>query len=239
MSNEYDREVRQFCAPAIAAEVLAPPADLTISTQPSPSFLIPGGTVSPESILKLRRIGVFSNFADGLVFKNPEEYLTPVVRLYGVLTPSPVVYTGAYTSTAGSKVIAGDFTGVPASSVIRFVPSAAALPTVYQIASLPGTGANVTVVGYVPAGTGTYTVMTATVAGEVYRQYGIRTLNVLEEVNEVLDPGVNALEDAEDVVLFCQLNETGTDFLTKTIGVTFADDTAYFDGVIELEYTPQ
>ena len=235
MTNRYFSEVRQFRARVLAEEILAPPADISLTPVYAVPFFIPAGLISAESRLTLHRIGVFSNFADGLVFKNAGEDIQISVRSFGVAPTATIATPISGVNTV--KALTGDFTGIGSGAFLQLETDGA--DSQYVLTASVGNGAGINLTSYPePATANSATLMAGAGTGDVIRQYSIRNLNYLEEVNDFFDPGVSDDADATDIVMVAQIIRSGTEFLTKSINTAYADDVCYFDVVMELEYTP-
>lgn len=235
---EYDSVTRSFRATNLAEETLAAPADLTINPTPPALYNIAPGTISPETNLKIRRLGIFCNFADGLVFKNPEQEITLITRLYG-LKSQTVPQVGTCSSAGGKTITAvtGDFTGVANGNLIKI---GGATGRYVMVEDATGAPAAVDVYQYVGVTPGTpFEVMQVAGAGEINYLRGIKLLNYMHEVNEFLQPGVAALANSTDVLLIAQVGATGTEFLTASINIAFNGEVASFDALMDLQYTEQ
>jgi len=238
VSNKYFSILRQFRVPNVLdEETLAPPADITnLGVAYYQIADIPPGTISPQSKVVVRRVGIFSNFADGLVFKEPFGNFQATIKLYGakVLAGGR---TGTYANPYGSKTVVGltgSIDGIPSNGIIKLDDGRAGQ---YGIVEYGGVG-NTLLQNYATVNAGAFTEMQGVAGSEKLRIFGIRTLNELQEVNEFLDPGVDILTTATDVLLAATI-DNAPDLLTKSIDASFAGEKVTFDLVVELEYTAQ
>lgn len=106
--SEYSSTTRTFVATqGIQEHTLNPPNDLLIdytACKPVAVGITPG-QISPHGRIIVEGIGLFSNFADGLVFKNPYERISITGRAYGAKAEDTITVNAS--CSVDSKTING------------------------------------------------------------------------------------------------------------------------------------
>lgn len=111
--NSYGSSLRTYVARNVVELTLNPPADLSVlTTSPVRQLFSAAGyntgmKIMPASNLNLRRVGLFSNFGDGLVFGTPG--VRPLIEIDTVSYVKPSIGIAGNTSlAAGSNHATGD-----------------------------------------------------------------------------------------------------------------------------------
>lgn len=248
MSNKYGSILRTFLSRTIYETTLTPGTDVVI---PGTAFLINGRTfpeltrdIHHETNYIVRRLGLFSNFADGLVWKNPADRADVTLNFvaYNFSTEYELSMTyGAKGVTASS----GNPGWTPGTRVPIAIFSTTFGPGNYVIMYVDPTGAGAGDLedywqGATAASVQAFN-LTQVGSDTLHTFKNISLLNCMYEVNEIAEPtkigGANeyALQ-AFHVALNFDPEHTTT-FLTKSIDASYADDTVYFDIVAEVELT--
>jgi hypothetical protein len=245
--NRYDSTERRIVARNVYEGTIAPPADLSIAAgswvqQPfHVGYNYLGGAIySSEGNLFLKRVGLFSNFADGLVPKTPARSL--IVRIEPgryFVNPTPA---GSVTFTAGSKTVTGigtTFTAdLPAGSIVQSQSN-----YIYRVASLDGVNPDTVAylsdyALYTEPGV-IYNCLTSAVSAIYALSFGFRTLNEMVPVEKYMPVSSIGAVGTKIILQAAVSSSDGgnMDFLTKSIDSLFAGDTAFFDVQAEIEYS--
>jgi hypothetical protein len=199
MPNKYSSVERRFWAKrAIAGDIVLPlpPADFTITN--AASVNIPrifdtfdvGSQVQPLSVNKnimIKRIGLYSNFADGLIPKSNGSEIGIQIQVKGVYLGAQK--TGGIGITRGSR----NLTGVGTSFTTQIVPQAVYLTAqgrAFQVESV--TNNTTAVLASVPLFTevGTAWYDTATDGTDTLYPVYIQNLNEMVDIDEFMTPSV-------------------------------------------------
>jgi hypothetical protein len=255
--NKYQSLTRFLRARNIVEKVISPPTDLSIAAADwvtqifSPyDFDMSVANVykkpwNVNSSLLLRSYGIYSNLADGLVFKDPGKRLD--IQIYNGAFSRGAAITGIQ-FTAGSKAITSatiDLTTV--LSVDDFIVSNA--NRYYRIATIAVGGASATITDYAratSAGAPPHETIYPLVPDSLSTQYiaihDISQLNVPFMCEQYLNPLTYASNIATDVLLWV-VPSIGIDaaqasvFITKSIDTAFDTETIYLDAGIEIDFT--
>lgn len=246
-SNRYSSVVRLLTAKNIYESVLpAIPADFTLTAANTREQIlnVHQPIINGNSNLTIRKLGISSNFSDGLVFKEPGQRLTAVVNVYGAQAGTAL--TGNLSITAGSNVLTGIGTlflaELAPGDIILFDPVPAGIP------SSPRWLRVLAVVNDLQATLYNYSSVTDTNNGivypinatNVYALEDISVLNQLYEVNHFIPSALSTVAGSEAIII-CDINaalrDGNVDFLTKSIDPTFSADKIHFDVLAEIEVT--
>ena len=241
--NKYGSILRTYLARNIYEDALAAPADITfpagnvteVRTIPNFSF-----DVNKDTNFSVQRVGVFSNFADGLVFKDAADRLD-VSFLFAAYR-----FMEDYTIdvTYGSKSIAATGTTGWSGGSASFV--AAEIETdkhVVVIVDAADVSSGVLRDYWQWQTDAALPARTLQLVGNdaLYTFRGISTLNCMYNVNEFGEPfQFSATSEYDIIVVRVVVNEFprhSTKFLTKSINTSFNDDAVYFDVVADIEFT--
>lgn len=239
-SKKYNSILRSYTVRNIYEDAaLTPGTDVVI---PAGNFILTNRTVinfsadtNVETNYMVRRAGVFSNFADGLIFKNPADRIDidlwfEAYRLSG----NPFVLVAAYGSRAVTT-LGGDGWVAGNRYLIRRPDNS----TMYVFATGAGAG---NLEDYWPfTGNSSVYNLAAVASGYGYSFRHVSALNCMYEVNEFAQPFQFASNlDYDIVALHCGVNiqvPHTTTFMTDIIDTAFTDKTVFFDIVTEVEFT--
>lgn len=247
--------------PAAYEQVLpAIPADLVVNTSNFISQGVAnyattyGGSSSTISLsaransqIVIRNIGIFSNFADGLVFKNANSGFAIQFTIEQLYREE---ITGTFNSfTAGSKTITGSGTLFTSEINTLNNDNIQIEGAVYRVASVTN-DTTLEVTQYPMASEKVFSDLTAyrvksqqvsMITSRDFNLGNIRQLNEMIPVNyysEGFDSGIP--DGATNLGLFVTASlvreASPLEFLTKSIDTSFAGDTAFFDIVLDVEF---
>lgn len=246
--NKYASKIRTIYLPNTLETTIAPPANLTFPTSSTTqSFWInvansaAAAELNQNSSLSVLRVGLFCNFADGLVLATPG--IRPRVTLSASAWTLGSAIAGNVATTRGSKTITGtgtDFTtDLSGGDTVRF--SAGILTDtgnyLMKIASIAGS-TTATMSNYAPKTLAGATVNPLSFVDiDVMKDIEIPKLNCFVEVNQFLRP-LSALSATPDLISISgNIDVAGVEYHTKTVDTSFSGDTATFDLLAEIEYT--
>lgn len=250
--NKYSSTIRTYTIRNYIEDTLTPGTDLVIpapaagvtALRTAPSFT---EDVNQNTNIMIRKAGVFCNFADGLIFKDPKNRidLDFALRTY-VPTGDPYVVRTTYGSniimvTSGTPVWVGGGGGRRAINFnvtngrIMYIDPPAGIPPVlsapledyWQYSSFAGIGAQ----DLVSVG-----------GGRNFTMRNISALNCMYEAGEFGEPFIfSAGADYSYIALHAAINwldtQHTTPFLTDIIDSAFTGADVFFDIVVEVEFT--
>lgn len=244
----YNSITRTLVAQAVREATLNPPNSLDLSfNEDSGSYygvFRAYERMSPQSIVMLRRVGVFCNFADGLVSQSRNDYFNLRVQAASV-TPVSIEDGISVSTVRGSRTLAGN--GTLFSSSGQFLEGE--YGTLLEFGSgyfnrVHSIESETELTMSMPAlSTGDYDIPGGVrIASMLDYQFSvlrqIRQLNYMYEVNQILNP-FDGDSESRGVVLQADLALTDeAQFLTKSISSDFSGDNVVVDIVAEFEYTP-
>lgn len=249
MANKYSSILRTVRARNVYEGVIAPPADLTIVSGDWVQQVLQdrANIQSVQSNFILRRLGIFSNFADGLVFKNANERIN--VRIFAQAYTRTLL-TGTLQTTVGSKAVTGvgtSFTTEVFTQDILAIPASGDQYSYHIVDGDPADDFNLNLTDYAE-----YNAITPAyklISQPSFVQFNYRhisELNYMYEIDEFFSPLQFATPALTDIVILAAINQSSLnfsasdiDFLTKSISTDFVDDVVHFDVVAELEFTRQ
>lgn len=250
--NKYASQSRVFRARnVVEGGALAPPADFTMtSAMIKTQLLQPDRTLNLNGNFNVQQVGVFCNFADGLVFKDARYRLDVLITartfvqagadLTGVLTFDPS--TKNVTAPAGTgaflaELVAGDYISIIAPgfkeyAIVNTITNNDLLALRdYPFLSPPGL---------------LYTARKLTASGGTASAFLIRDiseLNYFHACDAFLSPNAFSVAAATDILMTATIQQRvngggaiSIPFLTKGIDVAFTND-VFFDIVANVEYT--
>lgn len=228
--RHWARNIYETTIPAASADIVLANGNF-VNQIVRDSFII-----EPHTNLLMRRLGVYSNFADGLVWKNPSEFLFLTIEVHSVYQDSAP--TGTQNVTLGSKTLTGTLltTDFGAGNFVWDTTAA----SFYRINSLAD-AANGTLDNYASRTSADSFIRLLPISDALSVVAEVRTLNEMYEVEEFFNPlvfGAGA-NTPEFIVIDVRLASYGdVTFLTKSINTDFEGDPVYFDVALDLEYTP-
>lgn len=237
MSNKYGSIVRTYTVRNMYEDTLSPGTDITVPhTSPTRSVPFFPLHANKETNFSVKRVGVFSNFADGLVFANPENRLSVFMRFFAYTLAESYEVQLTYGNKAVTTIGTPNWT--PGSDLVisiegihrRINPTAA------------GTG---NLLDYWDGGSNTFDArnLATPSGGATYTAMAISTLNCMYDVVELAEPfsfGFGIDYDTIDMEVALNVVPGGvgtTDFLTNIIDASFTGESVYFDVVTEVEFT--
>lgn len=243
MSNKYASIVRTYRIRNLYEDTLTPGTDVIIPAsglatnndfRTFQNFSFDSNT---QTNFTIKRLGLFSNFADGLVWKNAADRISVLFSFsayrFAQSYSIDLTYGAKGVTTAGTTGwVAGDRRAIAVFDGPRYV--------LY----VDPTGANAgNLEDYWSVTTGTVDASTLALVGRdisyVYRD--ISTLNCMHEVNQFAEPfNFGSGNDFDIVAVHIAINATepaDTPFLTNIIDASFTDETVYFDVVADIEFT--
>ena len=247
MSNKYFSTERRVWAKGVYAANITPPNDFTIASGAflSPIVSIDQQALNPNSNIVINKVGLYSNFADGLVWKTVGQrlWLGITARVYTIDTN---FLTGMFAITAGSKAVTGVETAfnteLADGDVFTNGGASGLLGTfVYRVNGNPPDAANLTLHDW-PEQSLTMMNMRKLVplGSDAFRRIEITTLNEMIDLDEFMKP--SAFVAAGSVPRYVTLemsflNSAGLTFLTKSINTAFSGDSCFFDTALDIEFT--
>jgi hypothetical protein len=227
-------------------QTLVAATDITI---PAVSFEpvlinIPLDQYNHRSNIEIRSIGLYSNFADGLVFRDP---YTPVAvglkvsrMVRSVLTGDPgggVDYTLKTVSGSGTNFLAE----LAAGNIIGQHPVVSgAVPFLFGIVDSVTNNTSLELTSYPLNEDGGAAIPFIKLEEESSVNFytEVHTLNEMYSLVNYINPAELSGNGEYIIMQMYIVNRTDLVFLRDTISSDFDDDNVWFHGVAELEYTP-
>jgi len=250
--NQYASSLRSFRARNLFETTITPPNDLTVAYASCKRQVLNRyqPLVNIQSNLLVKRLGVFSNFADGLVFKNNAFPLG--VTLSVAAYTRTLLAASFFNIAAGSKAVAGSgFTGLTNNTILMLAVHGSAPSWQYFILDGdPASDNAMTFTDYSDTTGNDPGLMykLTVVPGSAFFYYSwISELNYMYEIDKFLTPLAYGSAGMTDLVIQVFLNQGlgrdyydshDTTFLTKSVDTAFAASAVHFDVVADLEYTP-
>ncbi len=241
--NRYSSREQTLYARNVMEKVISPPSNLAIvpaTDMIRQVFSSNGLAINSNSNAVCKRVGIFCNFADGLVFKDPFGRLNVNIYAYGCTLPASPLAGDINGGLAGQKDIIG--LGTSWNTALN----------VGDLILITGlTGQQITYVKTITDAThiqlSDYLRFTP-LNGKVYKYaingsaaftfYDMAVMNAMHSCDVYLRPSQYANASTNAIVFAAQLwSANNFEFLTKSANPAFAGDTAFFDAVIDLEYT--
>lgn len=242
-TNKYASTIRTYTVRNLHEAVLTTGSDIVIPND-VPLRVVPefSADVNPETNFLPVRVGVFSNFADGLIFKTPANRIDVSMAFlaYNYDEEFSLDLTYGATAVTVSAGTAGWVNGNSYAVEIETVGFDGRKVVMMVDATGPAAG---NLRDYWPYSTGTFDTknLDLTSAGENYTHKNISTLNCMYQINEFAEPfqfGGGADYDVVVMRVVLNLDPTHTtEFLTNIIDSSFDDETVYFDVVTDIEFT--
>jgi hypothetical protein len=193
-----------------------------------------------ESFISIKRAGLYSNFADGLVQKLGATRITMTIT---AAVYTPVAYPGTISYAVGDNAVTIAGLASPVSGPVGIYDESAGYPYFTQYGSLAN-GPNYLTDNARRTAAGetlfVFPLVTGVTQKKSFTLTNVATLNTMYE-SEIFFPYCPTAA-YEKLFLSCQLNvdsdALAVDFLTKSIDPVFNTDQICFDSVIEVEVTP-
>jgi len=247
MANKYFSVERRFFATNVYSAAIAPPADFDIAAGAwnNRLFSINNREINPNGAILVNRLGLYSNFADGLVQKEHFDriWVSLTARAYTYLPLTQLTGTVSVTAGTNALVAAGDgafTTELAANDVITTGgPLGISGKFLYRVASVTDDD-NVVLKDYVEQTSAPTTWVKLTSLGsEAFRQIEIRNLNEMSPVDQFLSPSLYAATGVYYISLEIDFLAvvTSLTYMTKSINASYSGDTCFFDAYADIEYT--
>lgn len=244
--NSYGSSIRTLTARNVIEKTIAPPADMQVLVaDPKPQIFEAGQRTTGSfryisgSNLILERAGLFSNFGDGLVWKNP--WVRATVNIEAVpfsLPASPI--SGTVSLALNSKAI----TGIGTVFTTEMIPG-----SVIKVQSGGRTGyfivdtvtdnfnATLTDYGMTAAGVSCEVLNTPVPSILVARISGVENFNTMYEIEAFIPVAVLG-GNLNNFFLKASVGLSSTaDLMTRTIDTSYDGETAYFDVKADFKLT--
>lgn len=243
----YNSIKKRLISQSVYETVLVAGADITIPTSGFESALlrIPIGEYNHFSNIRVHNVGIFSNYADGLVFKNPYSFISAGFRFYrmgaepfsGDITydMNDKTVTGAGTTFTTqvfpndvlvqySGSISGNY-GLSPVGVVKSITNDTSL----ELTSYPVTPNNVLI------NSGVLTPLLDSKS----RTIDISTLNQMYTLGDYINPA-DVYGDGEYIILRSEISiDEDLVFLRDAIGAAYDGETVSFEIHLDIEYTPR
>lgn len=243
--------MRTYFARNLFEGIITPPADFTLASANCErqvfdlNYAAGGGPVplvpiNSETNVHFRSAGVYSNFADGLVFKNAWQRVDLEIRVVAYTRGSTLTGTAAVPNN--SKTITGAGTAfvaeVGANDLLEIVPIGGP-PREVGIVDVITDNTHLDLNNYPLTNFGNCELRILTPVETIYYDVlSLPVLNAMYYVNHFISlTGV----ERDGLLLDARLNNSpfsahDTVFLTKSISPDF-EDAVHFDGALDIEFT--
>lgn len=246
MSNKYGSTVRRFISSAIGQQAINPPADFTMGTSLDRVFMYTRGPITslaplinPDSRLIVQRIGLYHNFADGLVLRYPYPISLKIrAEVYDRIIVTPFL-TGVVSMAAGTKAITGGGTTFfNAQLVPNDVIILGGLPV--RIATITDDN-NATACEIMPhtVTSEPFVQLLGFVAGDNTETVYVNTLNDMYECSSLIKPELIYAAATTDFMFLSAIVkvDVATPFLTKSIDTSYSGDSGFWTVEADVEFT--
>jgi len=232
--------MRRFWARNVVEKTISPPNDLQIAQADPVEQAFDLGTgpeLNLDTNLIIHSIGLFSNFADGLVFANPEERIRTRLTINAC---EFVNLTGTLTTTAGSKTLSGAGTAFTTElsdgDIILFGGA------YHIIDGAPANDTTATLRNYAYIGVSESGQRCDIINGQgANKDIDIRQLNYMYDLSDFVLP-ISLTDTTPDAIVLIGTITTDNDnftFLTKSVNTDFDGDNCFFSLGIDVEFTPE
>jgi len=248
--NKYSSVVETMRARDVMELTISPPNDLECArTGDGWRILNVTDRVNPEGNIILHRVGLFCNFADGLVIKNA--HAGPVleirVRGYNDISGTPA---GTISMTTDSKTVTGTGTNFTSFGLSFDMLVNTNFNNLHYLVDSVGSATSLTLDSYplVSQTVGQWKPMNRTglFTELAYDYINVRELNYMYDTSVLFNPLEGGSLDAPDylaiegrVLLPLDSSSDAPFYLTKSINTDYDGDTAAFDILADIEFTPQ
>lgn len=250
MGNKYSSAIRRIWAKGIDEVVIHPPADLVFPANlafnsNTQMFIFPQEWINKDSIVKVHSLGLFSNFADGLVYEASNASLQMVITAIGAINQKLVSSHGACVSTTKQIVgnVADHFDTDLADGI--FISIMAGWPSldetyVYRVDGAPPDNFHANITSYpivTTSGSPVYKLQTMSGSAGASKPFDIRELNVMHPCEYIINPQGVSSTPYTSLILLLGYRCADISFLTKSIDTAYDGDTAVFDVAADIEIT--
>jgi hypothetical protein len=257
MPNKYASTCKLYTAPHMVADQnINPPSDFTLAAADCYEGVVDvqPGEWNVNSRLMVREVGIFSNFADGFVFKNIYEKMS--LKLTAASLSVDHVLAGTATTTLNFRSVAGAGTSwntgadklVPGDVVLATTPNTSQ----YCVVNTVTNDTAITFSQYPKMASGNVTLTLLSRPSSLFQdKTGLRNisaLNTFYDLDWFINPRIASNE--HQPVIFVKINSGydiagqppsisphSTTFLTKSISTDFAGDHVSFDVLFKCEVT--
>lgn len=240
--NRYGSSIRFLQARNCFEGIISPPNDLTIAFGDWQEQLFTTVQLqNPNANFTIKSLGINSNFADGLIFKEPEDRVDIIVISRGLVHGAAI--TGTVNLTEGDKTLSGGGTtqfvtdGVSAGDFLLIGGR------LYLVASVTDED-NLELSDYAKLTAAAQTCRETTLAGSFSFLFENTSMfNFMHPVEEFIPLTSLLGSEADSVVITAKVNQNfdsvnrhSVSFLTKTINTDFDGDKIYIDVIGEFEF---
>lgn len=235
MPNKYFSVERRVWAAAVAQDTLAVPAVITINTVAPKFFSINQAKINPNSNMVISRLGLFSNFADGLVWRLLNDRIWIACTAYAFNSGSDI--TGVSNPAGGTQTINGVGTQYTTDLAVNdYITNGF---WIWKVSSITN-DTTLSVREWIEFSGANQTIRKLTTLGtDVLLPFQIRTLNDMYDCNEFIQPAQFATSAVGFMAIEATLAlaDAATEFLTDSINPAFNGDVCHFDVSMDLEFT--
>jgi hypothetical protein len=254
--NKYSSIERVLTARNLFEGTISPPNDFTLTpvtgfqqlvNNPFSPNAIDESYISRNTSFTIRKVGLFCNFADGLVFKNPWQNIRLRISV-GLYYESSTV-AGTIVKVNNSKTVTGAGFVPLAPDTLAPGDIISLFPEEFHIIDTITDDNNATLTDYPfyddPAGAWTK-LENNDAGGDIYIDYfKIRELNYFHDIDFNYSPQLftGLSGTSQWVIIKAQIfydnsvTDPDIDFLTKTIDTSYDQDLVHFDAKLLVEYT--
>jgi len=244
MSNKYFSQEQRLLSRGVYTGAINPPADFGIakSSDYKGMFYPSLAVVNMYANAIVKSIGLYCNFADGLVFALPSQPLILNLSILGFAsTGGTLLGTSSSISNMNGLHGAGTSydTQLVAGDYIRSLTS----KYIYKVKTVTDAD-DLVLYGYYPQTISSERFEKLSVLGTLVPQ-GIVQINTLNEMYPITLPSMQSLFASNSFIRTFTLEinldieaTSGVTFLTKSVDTSYAADTVTFDGAIDFEFTP-
>ena len=243
MANKYFSRERRFWAHYIGLTSLTSGSDYSYTFNPAATYLVNVNQASldDDSNVIIRNVGLFSNFADGLVWKDPSKHLWARITVKAWAYDS-TVFSGTGFSAPGNTFA---LTGVATDFATEGIAAGNYITDSEYIYRTQSAGANsIQVLDPIPLSRLSQPMVNLRLLNQVSvqlvkREIEIAELNSMIPYDEYFTPSFFAGSPVDMISFEVSLNSNGDtlDFLTDSIDPAFDGSTVKFDFCMDMEYT--
>lgn len=230
--NKYGSIERRIVAPRVMYATINPPADIVTGDWTTNLTLfnsLLAATLNPNANLNLKAIGLYSNFADGLVWKSGD----PIPAYVSVHAYNEGAALAAINIAQGSRSMTmTDTTGLIAGDVIKVAGGYFQVDTVVNGTDI--TTIEPALIGIVNSAGKRLVLQGSGITGWCY----FNSFNEMVPFEAIVTPLTLAATAVTDIVISATIEAPFTSFMTKSVDVSYLGDVVNVDMVAEIEYTP-
>jgi hypothetical protein len=243
----YNSIKKRIISQSVYETNLVAGTDITIPVDGFKSVLlrIPIGDYNHRSNIRVHNVGIFSNYADGLVFKHPYNYIAAGYRFYR-MGSSP--FTGDITYDMDDKTVTGAGTSFttevfPNDVLIQYSGSIVGnydLSAVGVVDSITNnTALELTSYPVTPNNPAINSGVLTPLLDSQVRTIDISTLNQMYTLGDYINP-IDVSGAGEYIILRSEIDiHEPLVFSRDAISADHDGETVYFEVHVDLEYTPR